>query len=356
MSMVLVVGGKPYDNFISGEIGIRLDVLCNSMEFTLSRSDADPLPFTVGERCEVFINDNLVFTGAIEVLSVSYSKNSHIIEIAGRDLTSDLLDSSVFEMSDIAEEAELKTIIEAVIKNIGSSLKVIQNFKPEKFNAINDIETPEDGDNAFNFLETHARQRQVLLSSTGEGNVLITRGSAVRSKAKFQNVIGNGSAQNNILSGSVSYDNTGRYNLYKLTGQGNPSAQANDGIVDLAPIVARAGGVFDTRINAGRQLVISSESAYSDEDMANRAIWEANIRQARGRLYTVSVQGFAFDGEVYGINKLASVADDFARIKDDMLINSLRFTFNSSEGEKTEITMLDKNSYQLLLEEPVGEL
>lgn len=358
MTMVIEVEGNPYDNFISGEVQIRLDVLCNTFSLVMARSNSQPLPFKVGSECKILINNVLVLTGVIELMTVEYEDVSHTIELAGRDNTSDLLDSSIDELSDIAEGPTLKSIIEQVITNIGSSILVVEGTDTIKFNSVNDIASPESGDNAFTFVEGLARQRQVLLTSNGEGNVVITQGVADRlAGARIQNIIG--ALDNNVKSSTVSYDNTGRYNLYKLTGQGNPSALVNAGDTDLDTIVNRGGGTSDTEIRKGRQLVLSAESSFSDDDSFNRAKWEANIRRARGRLYTVrlfsySVSGSLMGTDIWEVNKLVSISDDFAGISGDMLVNSVVFSLDDSGGSISEITFVEPDAYTLALEEPVS--
>lgn len=358
MSMVIRVGGVPYDNFISGNVEIRLDVLCNTFTFVMARSQTDPLPFNLGDSCEILVNGTLVLTGTIEVMTITYSANVHEIQLAGRDNTSDLLDSSIGELSDIAEGASLKTIIEQVLNHIKSNVSVVDVSNPENFNEVNDVASPEPGTNAFSFIEPLSRQRQVLLTSNGDGNVVITQGSGdVLEGAKIQNTLAN-NGDNNVLNVTASYDNTGRYNIYSLSSQGNPSSLESSGVVDLDSIIDREGGTIDTGIRTGRQLVLSAESAFSDSDDFNRVRWEANIRKARGRLYTAEVYQYSIDanpnnGNLWEVNKLVQVVDDFAGINANLLINGIIFSLSVDSGSTTKITFVEPDAYSLALEEPV---
>ena len=355
--IILKVNGVPYDNFISLNCTVRLDVLCNTFGGLMARDLNEPLPFRIGDKCEIEVDGTKVFTGTIELMTINYDEDSHTIELSGRDNTSDILDSSIDELSDIREGAPFKSIIEQVIKHIGSSVQVVEEFVAAPFNPINDIAAPEPGENAFEFLEKLSRQRQVLLTSDGDGNVVITRSSGQsQTSTKLQNILPgeSNSFNNNILKSNVSYDNTGRYNLYRLTGQGNPSALGDTGAPDLDPVITRGGGVRDPEIRPGRQLVISAESAFTNDDNFNRAAWEANIRKARGRLYSPTVEGFSADGDLWRINRIISVVDVFAGIEDRMLINATTFKFNLEEGQTTELTLVEPDAYTLELEEPVS--
>lgn len=358
MTMVIRVDGVPYDNFLSGQVDIRLDVLCNTFTFVMARSETDPLPFKVGQSCEILVNEALVLTGAIEVMTVSYSPKSHTIQLSGRDNTSDLADSSMLELSDIAEGASLKSIIQQVLKHIGSSVSVVDNSGAKDFNAVNDIAAPEPGMGAFEFVEFLARQRQVLLTSNGGGNVVITQGSGeFLSGARIQNTLSN-NQDNNVLNVTASFDISQRFRKYVLSGQGNVSALEDSAVVSIDSIISRTGDTTDTSIRQGRQLAISAESAYSDIDGFDYVRWEANIRKARGNLYTVelyqhSINGDPKSSDIWEVNKLVKVVDDFAGINGNLLVNAITFSLSVGEGSKTKITFVEPDAYTLALEQPV---
>jgi prophage tail gpP-like protein len=269
MSITIEVNGNPYNNFIKGRVNIRLDSLCNEFRFIISRSQNQALPFSEGDNCKINVNGRLVLTGVIEILEVSYDKDSHIIDISGRDNTSDIVDSTIDDLSDIAEGASLKTIIENVISDIGSSISVVEGTiidesSDDNFD-INDVASPEPGTNAFQFIEHLARQRQVLLTSNEDGNIVITQGSPeTLGSARLQNTF-NG-FDNNILKGRVRYDRTNRFNRYKISSQENISSFSDNENTSLDDIVDVEGQTIDPNIKSGRQMVINAEESYDDED------------------------------------------------------------------------------------------
>jgi len=355
--MVLKVNGIPYTNFISLQAEVRLDVLCNTFSGVMARTNEQALPFKMQDKCEVLVDGQLIFTGKIEVMAIKYGKDYHYIELAGRDATSDLLDSTIDEMDDLAEGATLKNIIEQVITHLKSPLIVTEDFKVSRFNPDSDIAAPEPGTNAFNFLEPLARQRQVLLTSNAQGNVVLARGSGVvQENARIQSVIRSNpnSVNNNVLEVDASYDNTGRYNLYKISGYGNPSALGDTGSIDLGPVVEQSGRTIDKEMNIGRQLVLSAESTLTDDDSFNRATWEANIRRARGRVYNATVKGYSIGGNIWQINRLIPVDDDFADIHGKMLINSTLFTFDKTKGSRTRLMFMEPDTFTLVLDKAVA--
>jgi len=354
--MKLEVNGIEYEHFTSASAEIRLDALSNTFSFTAVSTNDEPLPFQGGEPCRVIVDDQAVVTGSIEIVSGSHDGNTHTISIQGRDKTGDLLDSNISSLSDLKETITLKAIIEKVLKNIDLTLNVIDEAGPDPFNPAEDIQAPESGDNAFEFLEALARKRQVLLTSNGDGDIVISESPGGDSGGILQNIIG--ANDNNILAASYSYDRTGRFNIYKMSSGMNPISLNNAGTTSISSLVNQSGIITDAQIRAGRQLVLVSEGSFSDTQDDKRAIWEANIRKARGRVYSATVQGYRPDPDsafLWNVNELVTVVDNFAQINAQMLINTVAFGFDLQGGKTTTLSMIEKNSYQLTLEEPVSQ-
>ena len=354
MTITLEVSGQPYEQFTNANVSIRLDTLSNTFSFDATSQRAAPLPFRGGEPCRVLVDGEAVLTGFIELVSVNYDARSHDISIQGRDKTGDLLDSSISAISDLVAPITLKEIIQNVIADLGADIQVIEISPTEPFAAAEDIISPESGENAFSFIEKYSRKRQVLLTSDSDGNVVITQSTGEVIDASLQNIVG--SNTNNVISGSVSYDTTGRFNVYKFQSSLNPISLVFAGVTDLAALVDQSGGVTDDQIRIGRQMILVAETPYSSDEDETRATWEANIRKARGRVYSVKLDGFKNQtGQLWSINTLVSVVDDFAGINAQMLINSVNFSFDL-RGSATILSLVDSNAYTLELEEPTTEV
>ncbi|MCW8930006.1 MAG: hypothetical protein OQL19_07205 [Gammaproteobacteria bacterium] len=354
MTIELQVNGKQYSQFKSAEVTIRIDALSNTFNFQATASKGLPLPFQGGDECKIIVDNTTVLTGSIEIVEVDYSSGSHSIALSGRDKTGDLLDSTLDSISDINAPITLKKLIEKIISTLGLDIQVIDTVNPASFNKAEDIASPEPGQSAFSFIEQYARKRQVLLTSNANGDIVITRASGTKINAFLQNVIGSNS--NNIIRGNVSYDTTGRYNKYKFASSLNTTALNFAGFVPIKNVVSQKGIYTDAAIRAGRQLVLVSEDAFSDKQNADRAKWEANIRKARGRVYSVTVEGFTNQiNELWDINTAVLVVDDFAGINAYMLINSVTYSYSLDEGSITTLGLVNENAYTLTLSEPKVE-
>lgn len=356
--MIIEVAGVQYGDFVSANAEIRLDALSNTFSFQATSKDAVPLPFRGGEACKIFVDGDQVLSGFIEVVNVSGDARSHSIAIQGRDKTGDLLDSSVGPLGSFSGTVSLKSLCERVIKHVGTDVSVVDEATPEPFNAAEDLADPEPGDNAFAFLEQYARKRQVLLSSTSDGDLLIATSSGEEIDASIINRLNDPFGLNNVLKYTVAYDSTGRFNLYRTISQLNPSVATEAGELDALSIASQGdnASVLDEAIRRGRQHVLVSEAMTSSEPSKNRSLWEANIRKARGRTYGCTVNGYRNEtGALWSVNKLPIVLDENAGIAARMLVNTVAFSLTRDGGRSTTLTFLERNAYTLQLQEPVTE-
>lgn len=350
--MKLEVSGIQYENFISARCALRLDALSSEFEFSAIAPEGQALPFKGGEACRVIVSDEPVLTGFIEVVKVSYDGADHILRVRGRDKTGDLLDSSLDQFDDIrGDELSLKQLVELVVKHLGLSIAVIDEVSPPLFNSAEDIAAPEPGDNAFDFIERYAKKRQVLLTSNADGNIVIATNSGEKAPGAVQHIIG--AEDNNVVFSDSVYDTTGRYNLYKVTSGLNFAAANNAGDTGIDSAVNQRGIKTDDEIRAGRQLVIVPDASASDANCQKRADWEADLRRARGLVYGAAVVGFRVGGEtgdLWQLNKIYQIVDDFVGKIEPMLCNAVSFAFDAQDGRSTRLEFVGSNAYTLLLE------
>ena len=195
-----------------------------------------------------------------------------------------------------------------------------------------------------------------MLTSDGNGNVVITRSSGETVNAFIHHERDDNA--NNVISYAVSRDQTGRFNFYQSISQLNMVPLNNAGDVSVDSIVSQGAsrGVTDDQIRQGRQRILSAEAPASDAEVLTRAEWQKNIDRARGRVYSCVLHGHRDQrGELWALNTLPFVDDDFAAIHDRMLVNTVRFGFSLDEGKTTSLSLVEKNAYDLELDEPANE-
>ena len=349
----LEVDGVPFKQFTTASVTLAIDETANSFEFTATNkpeNGAITFPFRRGDAVRVLVDGEHVTTGFIESMNGSYDATSHTIDVAGRDRTADYVDSGIDVIDDLQSGLSLKGLLEKVLAHIKSPIKVIDNVNPPKFNEAEDIVSPDVGEGCFEFCDKYIRKRQVLLTSDKDGNLVITNSEATRVDAAIQRIIG--SRSNNVLSAQWTNSAVDRFNLYIFKGQLDPIPLEFISNPGIDGVVEQGGRVTDDEIREGRQMVEVLTKGYSSEQIGERAKWTKKIRRARSVIYSAQVRGFRdLAGNLYAINTVMPVRDDYADINRDLLVNSVTFSF-SGAGSLTTLGFIEKNAYKIQISEP----
>ena len=276
----LLVNGKPYTDFMDISLHISIESLSNDFSFTASAVKAFP-PFKQGDSVVINVDGEKKLTGHIDEVSGSDQEGGHTVTYSGRDKTGDLVDSQINKIDELRPNntLTLKKIIEIVLDHIGLDIEVIDTVNPAVFNVAEDRIDPQVGDGAFDFLLPLARKRQVLLSSTPEGNILIAQSEPIDSGATLQSL--RGSDSNNILSQSWSVNGSAVYNKYIHRGQLDPRALNFAGSSGVESAENQGAEVTYSEVRPGRQRVVVESESYSNEQLQNRAQWAKQLTKAQ---------------------------------------------------------------------------
>ena len=347
--MILIrVNGVEYDQYLSATVNISFETLANDYSFTATSNSGFP-PFKKGDLVEMIVDGEKKCTGFIERIEGNYSESSHSITYSGRDKTADFIDSNIDVLSDL-KNLTLKQLLEKIIDNIGSSLKVIDTVNPKVFNIAEDIIKCEPGDSCFTKASEFAKKRQVFLTSDGDANIVIANSEPVDTGSLLQHKIN--SETNNVLNASWMLSDEERFNRYSLRSQLDPVGLALVPSPDIATASNQSGGIIlDNEVREGRQFV-AVKSKHSSEELKKRAEWTKKIRRARGNTYTGTVQGFRnAKKKLWDVNQLATIDDDFADISRKMLVSNLQFNYSES-GSLTTLNFVEKDAYIIAQQEP----
>lgn len=352
----ILANGVPYTDFVSASVTVSLDSLANEFEFTASAVDGFP-PFGQDEEISVLVDGVVVLTGPISLVSGSDSEGSHTVTYGGRDKTGDFIDSQIDVIGDIDGDITLKQLIEIIADDVGSDVQVIDNFDPDPFNAAEDIIKPQPGDNAYEFVLEYARKRQALLTSDGEGNIVITQSSPLDSGESLQRLVK--SDANNVIAHSWELDNDLRFNKYVFRGQLDPLGANLAGDTDIAAVENQSGVVFDDEVRPGRQKVVVESEGYSAYQLTDRAKWSKQIGKAQATRLSFSVKGHSKrSGGVWEVNELVQANSELADVNRKMLIDTLIFLEAEGEATQTSINVVEKNVYtineRVLSQKPAG--
>lgn len=344
------VRGIDYEGVMIGELNLDIVNAANHFNLTASAKPNESYPFQAGSPIRIKIDGNVRLTGYIDKVIPRYDATQHSITIIGRDQTADFIDSSLPDGIQFDGPISLKVMFETVLRQMGLSFIGVSDSTNIKDFTEDEFLTSSVGMNAFAFIESYARKRQVLIGTDGEGNFVIQNGSTTALKTQLVNQLGNPDGQNNIKSGSGQYDISKRYNKYIFHSQQNASApKFSLAETEIAkPISAEQ---VDDSIRAGRTLIQYLEQAGDSTDCTERAKWEANYRRIKSQRPIITVaENTGVDGEIYNINKQIYIYDDFLDLDAQMLIVAIKFensvtTPEGGVGSKTTFTLAPSDAF-----------
>lgn len=324
--VVVFISNKQYNGWKSFSIKRRLDSFSGSFSMDIHdrfREDGSRWPIKPGEKIQIFIGKDKIFTGYIDTLSASADADSRSFSVSGRDLTGDLVDCVPKQQGEL-KNLTLLQLCETICAPFGISVQNVVTDKKvlsEKF----EIWRIKPSETAFETLDRAAKQRGVFLIANDFGQLRITRKGRFRASSEIVQGV-------NAVSISASYDNKDRFSEYKVVGQA-PGSDKFSGQNVSSP----SAKAFDRGIDRFRPTIIVSETNIDQGKAQDRANWENTLRAANSFKVNVSLYDFfQQDGRLWRINEIVKVTSGFIGLqKQDLLVRSVDF----SKGNGTVCTM-----------------
>lgn len=338
--------GVDYTNLLSATVVTSIKTVCGAFTVTTTADGNDALPIKKGDRIQVLADLEPICNGYVDSLTVSYEAESHTITLNGRDSTQDVVDSTVGKRKEFKGGVTLSSVIEAVVSDLGiTDIKVINKAGTIPAFKSSEICSAKVGQSAFEFIESYARKRQVLVTTDGSGNIILLRGGGTPSGIKLVNLKGDRQGTNNILSSSFTSDDSARFSQYTIQSQGNPLF----GLSDDAPkgITQSSAKATDSQVRSSRRLEFEAQEAMSAGDNSNRVKWEANLRRAQSLKYSVKVQGHTLNKKTWRFNQLVDVVDEFCDLSATLLISDVTYNYSLSEGSTCQLDLTYPDAYTL---------
>lgn len=339
------INGIKYSGFTDITINNSLETFASSFTATLvSKENTNELrqslsPIKLQDEVAIYIDDNLVLTGYVEALDISYDSSSHMIMIAGRDKASDLIDSSA-KPNSYKDIKTMTRLIEKVLEDNGYSDIKVSKSDSSIDDSLEDLETAhvELGETIFAFLDRYARKAQILITTDNKGNILITREGNSTINSDLISI--KGSDLNNIIKASINLNTSDRFRFVEMY------AAANNETFDKISVNQSAIGE-DTAIRSPRRLIVLPQEASKTDILKNAAKWQINVRRAKGLRYNCTVANYRDqneEGNLWTVNTLVNVSDDKCNLNAQYLVASV--TYNKSlEGTTTDLTLVNKGCF-----------
>jgi len=174
--ITIEVDGNDYTGFTSASALRTLDTVSGEFEFIITRDESLKIPFKSGDKCIVRVDGVKINTGFIERIGPSYDEKTDDISVSGRDLTQDVIDSSLDVTKNYQSDISFVNLIKSVLSDSGiPNIDVFNSVSNLRDLQEGDISASEVGETIFAFLESIARKLQVFLITDGLGNIIISR-------------------------------------------------------------------------------------------------------------------------------------------------------------------------------------
>jgi prophage tail gpP-like protein len=335
--VTLTIGSRIYGGWTSVEISRSIETMAGS--FQLSVSERFPgqqasQAIAPGDSCSVRLGSDTVITGWIDDARPSYSDTNHTISLSGRDKTGDLVDCSAINEPGQWRDQKLERIAQALAKPFGISV-ITETDTGTKFPSF----SIDQGETVYEAIERLCRMRAVLATSSPQGNLVITRAGADRAATRLER-------GENILEASAVFSHLDRFQSYQVKGQ-----QPGGDYLSSSAVAQVLGKAKDSKVRRHRPLLVLAEQASDQGSAKDRAAWEANIRAARGRRVSITVQGWreTSNGRLWSPNRIVEVSDDWLGVQRDMLITSVEYRY-SDQGSFTLLEMMPPGAFDLRAE------
>lgn len=351
---LMEVDGIKYDGFVSASVSRSLENFSSIFNFSATHQPGKSFPIKIGSTCKIVINDTVIMDGFIESINISYDSSQHLIQISGRDKTADLVDSQIggVDIEFTQPNVSFKDLVEKVLSILNiSNIKLIQKDKIKDFGE-GEIESASSGQTAFDFLETYARKRQIVLTTDGSGNI-VARKSPIGTYATI--LSSRVDSQSTILLASFKFDISQRFNKYEVISSDNLSSFTD---MDEVPAQQSANTksitVIDDQIRKTRLYAFVPDQSCDQTQSNDQAKWEAAYRRSKSLVYNVTVQGFIAldDNKIWEPNYLVTVLDDYAVLTGQLLIAGVIYDYSIDTGSKTTLTCYASDSFTLEAADP----
>jgi prophage tail gpP-like protein len=350
MSFEIRINGTPF--FLWKSATVQRSIDSNAGSFRFSNSSGAPLsdyPVKTGDFVEILIAGVRKIAGFVDEINGSQDKETHTIEISGRDNIADLIDSSIPDSAKVTEgPVSLKKLIENVISAIGASINVIVKVDDISDFTSQDLQAGGSGETCMAYLVSFARKRQVYLVPDGSGNLLIYRpDKSIKAVTPILHQVGG--ISNNVVTYSFRQSQANRFNKYLCRSQDNfgfdPFGDYSGDGTD------RKNSVIDNYIRSSRYLEIQAENSMTEQECSERAAEESNIRRAFGTEYVASLPGVTqSNGELWDFGQFVTVIDEYVDITGNFLIKSVEYAIDISGGTRIQITCVPQDAYQVTAE------
>lgn len=321
-------GWTAYEGWLQSEVDRNLEALSGTFNIPISLVPGNPPWIHRQDAVRVRIGDKVVLTGYVLAAEPFYRKGDCGMRITGRSKAGDLVRCSAIHKGGQWRNVQIDRIIKDIITPFGLDLKVetdigevVQDFKLGH------------GEAALDAVARAARLRGVLVTSDGDGSLLLTTAG----KTLFKGAIVRG--QNVISMDGIGTDEE-RHSEYIAYGQ------STDMNMDVDVARGLKASAKDDGITRYLPLVINADGNTTQAELATLVKHTVRVRKGHSMGFRYQVEGWTFKGEPWPLNQRVAIYDDVAGLDGaEWLICGVKQTCALKEGDVTELLVRPVEAY-----------
>jgi prophage tail gpP-like protein len=345
-TVALQIDGQRIERFL--EYTIESDIYTADDAFSLELANPE-VEIKRGQKCELYVNDQLELTGIIDKVSRKYGKAGLTLRVEGRDLMGLLVDSYCeqfvtvqgMKLSALAELL-LKTVPFINRKRIIYQENIVGKLKGKKKATdqplIGYLDTPqklsqiEPGMTVFEVLRNYAASRGLMFFLLPDGTFVFGRPKAKGEPAYSLTCTKSGEG-NNVLEGEEVDDISKRYS--KITVIGQQQGQEDFGM-DATQTHTKATAE-DKEFPFYKPFVAKDNNDSQSPALHARFLKEQQRHQGYQLRY--QVQGHSQNNSNWQINELCQVRDEVLGIDGVFLIYGRTIERSRQRGTITSLKL-----------------
>lgn len=330
------VEGREFTDWQSVEINVSIESAARS--FTLEATGLeteDDLPIKQDDRIVILIDNDLVLTGFVEGTGGSDSATDRSFDIAGRSLTSTIVDSSNIAKR-VSNGLSHSQLAKKLCDPYGVTV-VLDSNDPLLFDPIKRF-TVEPDEEVFAALERVGKLRAILMFDDPQGRLVLQVGAKGRFPLQLDALIRHG---DNKISASSSIDGSKLFSEYRIKGQRFATDNDSGNAVSTVSASAPADGPRRLRVKT-----LISKSALTPKQAKDRANWEAAQAFGKASTYTAKVKGWRDQGGcLWTPGTVIEVDDPIRGWIGQFLVVSVTYSKSKSGGTTTSVTVAPEGGY-----------
>jgi prophage tail gpP-like protein len=327
-----------------------MESLCSTFEFVTVQSqpfDYRQWPITMGAKCDVLVDDEPVLKGYIEDININYDKDSHVVQVSGRDVTCDLVDCHKANRTYAYYKSTVKQIVTDTCAPFSIPVEIDESARAAANTVPNLAATffAAGGDSLIGVIYKITRLAELYVMASTNGGLLLTTAGKRFADQQLKSGV-------NILRGGLKQSDKEKFSVYYVKGFGfenENQIKSKDWLWMNGTFPPKPPATYpDERTGATRYRPYSNmaENSVRLKGVGWRSKAEAQYRIGNSRKYNYMVQGWREKegGELWAPNTNVVVVDPLFGISDPFLIEAVEYT-QSDQGTTSNLTLCSREKY-----------